>query len=124
MNVEEVRDYCIAKRGVTESLPFDDTTLVFKVMGKMFALINLKADHFINLKCNPELAIRLREEYAAVLPGYHMNKKHWNTVMLNETIRSSEICKWIDNSYDLIVNSLTRKLRQELNELDNGLSEQ
>ena len=106
MNVEEIREYCINKKGATESFPFDQDTLVFKVMGKMFALLNLLDANSINLKCDPEKAIALREQYSAVLPGYHMSKKYWNTVMFNESISDNMLMQWIDDSYNLVVNSL------------------
>jgi len=114
MNIEEIREYCIAKKGVTESFPFDETTLVFKVMNKMFALTHIEGDLSINLKCNPEKAIELREQFSSVLPGYHMNKKHWNTILIDESISQQQIKNWINNSYDLVVKSLPKKLQQEL----------
>lgn len=117
MNIEELREYCITKKGVTESFPFDEVTLVLKVMNKMFALISLDGELRINLKCDPEKAIALREEYEAVNPGYHMNKKHWNTVYINGSISRNIIEGWIDDSYNLIVNSLTKKLQEELKNL-------
>ena len=114
MNIEELRAYCIAKKGTTESFPFDETTLVFKVMGKMFALTNLDGNLSVNLKCDPERAIELREQYTFVLPGYHMNKKHWNTILLAGSVPDQLIKTWIDESYKLIVSSLTKKLKEEL----------
>jgi predicted DNA-binding protein (MmcQ/YjbR family) len=87
---------------VTESLPFGDDTLVFKKAGKIFVLANLEGDLSINIKCDPAIALGLREKYASVIPGYHMNKKHWNTVLLDGTIPDKEILEWIDNSYDLV----------------------
>jgi predicted DNA-binding protein (MmcQ/YjbR family) len=102
MNVEDLRDYCISKPGATESFPFGDDTLVFKFNGKIFALVNLDGDLSINLKCDPAFAIELRERYSSVTPGYHMNKKHWNTVNLDGTIPDKEIFKWIDHSYNLV----------------------
>jgi predicted DNA-binding protein (MmcQ/YjbR family) len=103
MNIEDLRDYCISREGASESFPFGDDTLVFKVNGKIFALVSLDGDLSINLKCDPALAIELRERYSSVTPGYHMNKKHWNTVILDGTIPDKEIFKWIDHSYDLIL---------------------
>jgi predicted DNA-binding protein (MmcQ/YjbR family) len=103
MDIETLRDYCIAKKGATESFPFGEDTLVFKVKDKIFALVNLYGDLSINLKCDPAFAIELRERYPDVTPGYHMNKKHWNTVMLNGSVPDKEIFSWIDHSYDLIV---------------------
>ncbi len=102
------------KKRVTESFPFDETTLVFKIMGKMFVLLNLDDDPSMNLKCDPEEAITLRESYEAVLPGYHMNKTHWNTVLLNGSIPSSLLKKWIDDSYDLVVKKLPRSSKEQL----------
>jgi predicted DNA-binding protein (MmcQ/YjbR family) len=102
MDIVILRDYCISKKGSTESLPFGDDTLVFKVNGKIFALVNLDGDLSINLKCDPALAIELRERYSSVTPGYHMNKKHWNTFTLNGSVPDKEVFSWIDHSYDLI----------------------
>ncbi len=113
MNIEKFREYCLAKKAVSESFPFDDTTLVLKVLNKMFALANLDGDLRINLKCNPEKAIELREQYLAVKPGYHMNKKHWNTIEVDGSISTQKIEEWIDDSYHLIVSKMTRK-QQEL----------
>lgn len=114
MNIEELREYCIAKKGVTESFPFDEETLVFKVMGKMFLLTNINQDLSMNVKCEPEKAIELREQYSSVLPGWHMNKKHWNTINIDGSISNQQLKEWIDNSYNLIVASLTKKLQNEL----------
>lgn len=102
MNTETIRDYCIAKDDTEECLPFDDETLVFKVKGKIFVLLSLTGEQSVNLKCNPSLAVDLRERYSAVTPGYHMNKKHWNTILLDGSIPDKEIFKWIDHSYDLV----------------------
>jgi predicted DNA-binding protein (MmcQ/YjbR family) len=114
MNVEEVRQICIAKKGVTEGFPFDETTLVLKVGGKMFALLNLDKDPSVNLKCDPERAIDLRERHAAVLPGYHMNKQHWNTVMLEVGLPDQLVEELIGHSYQLVYESLPRKIRDEV----------
>jgi predicted DNA-binding protein (MmcQ/YjbR family) len=114
MNIESYREFCLSLPSVTESFPFDKTTLVFKVGGKMFALTDIDLFSSINLKCDPELAISLREEYPAVLPGYHMNKQHWNTVLLDGSVSDQMIYNWIRYSYDLIVESLPKKLRVEL----------
>ena len=117
MNVEEYREYCISKKGVTECFPFDEVTLVFKVMGKMFALCGL--DHVplrINLKCDPVRAIALREEHDGIIEGWHMSKKHWNTVYLDKI--SKDLTKeLIDHSYDLVVSKLTKKVKTELEAL-------
>jgi len=114
MNIEELRNYCLCKKAVTEGFPFDEVTLVFKVMGKIFALVNLDSDLSVNLKCLPEKAIELREHHPAVIPAYHMNKTHWNTVNIDGSIDDKLIYKWIDDSYNLIVNSLTRKQKESL----------
>jgi predicted DNA-binding protein (MmcQ/YjbR family) len=103
MNIESIREHCISKKGVTESFPFGEDTLVFKANGKIFALVNLDGDLSINLKCDPALAIDLRERYSAVIPGYHMNKKHWNTINLDGTVPDKEVLSWIDHSYSLII---------------------
>jgi len=102
MNIETLRDYCLSLDSVTESFPFDEETLVFKVSGKIFALTSLEGDLTINLKCDPALALELRERYPAVRPGYHMNKKHWNTIYVDGSVPDREILSWIDNSYNLV----------------------
>lgn len=114
MHIEAFREYCIAKKGVTEEFPFDDVTLVFKVMGKMFALAPLeRLPSQVNLKCDPERAIQLREEHdGIIMPGYHMSKTHWNTLYL-EQVHSCLMGELIDHSYDLVVASLPKKIRQE-----------
>jgi predicted DNA-binding protein (MmcQ/YjbR family) len=117
MNIEAIRTYCLKKKGTEEAMPFGDDTLVFKVMGKMFALANLEGALNLNLKCDPELALELRERYPAVLPGYHMNKQHWNTIVMDGSVSGKQVCEWIDHSYDLVVSSLTKKLREALDGL-------
>jgi predicted DNA-binding protein (MmcQ/YjbR family) len=102
MNIETLREYCISKKEVTEGFPFGEDTLVFKVKGRIFALVNLDDNLSINLKCDPSLAIDLRERYPSVTPGYHMNKKHWNTISIDGSMADNELLKWIDHSYDLI----------------------
>jgi len=114
MNIEEFRDYCLLKNGVTEEFPFDSDTLVFKVFGKMFALTDVNSFSSINLKCDPEKAVELREQFPEVRPGYHMNKKHWNTVDVNGSLSDKQIKAWIDDSYTLVVQSLPAKTRKEL----------
>ncbi len=118
MNIEELREYCLSKNGATESFPFDETTLVFKVMNKMFALTDIEGDLSVNLKCDPGLALELREKYPAVLPGYHMHKKYWNTILIDGSVPRQLIEEWIDLSYNLVVDSLPKKLKQELEELE------
>jgi predicted DNA-binding protein (MmcQ/YjbR family) len=109
MNFEIVRNYCNMLPGVTECFPFDDVTLVFKVDNKMFLLLSLEPPFSMNVKCDPELAIQLREEHSYVLPGYHMNKAHWNTVMLEEATNRKLVEQWIIDSYDLVCASLPKK---------------
>jgi len=115
MNIEEFRTYCISKKGVTEEFPFDEQTLVFKVLGKMFALSGLEHQPpKINLKCDPERSIELREEYDGLIyGGYHMSKKHWNTLEIN-SLPHQLIFELIDHSYDLVVAKLPMKLREKL----------
>lgn len=115
MDREALTAYCAAKRGVTSDLPFGDDTLVFRVGGKIFALIALNAAPLrVNLKCEPALAEILRQTYSAVIPGYHMNKRHWNTVVLDGSLPDTEVREMIDNSYDLVFNSLPRAQREAL----------
>lgn len=117
MNVEELREYCLSLKGTTESFPFDEFGLVLKVQGKMFALIPLdNPETQIALKCDPERAIALREEYAAIGPAYHFNKKHWNTVKIDPSISKTFLQELIRHSYDLVVAGLPKKLREELEE--------
>jgi len=118
MNIEEIRNYCLAKPGVTEGFPFDETTLVFKVMNKMFALTGLEGDPpFLNLKCDPDRAIELRGQYESVQPGWHMNKAQWNSVYFTGGIPRDLILELIDHSYDLVVARLKKKDRDELSSL-------
>jgi predicted DNA-binding protein (MmcQ/YjbR family) len=120
MNIEELRDYCIAKAAVTESFPFDETTLVFKVAGKMFLLTDLVDTFSMNIKNTPEKVIELREQYPCVLPGYHMNKFHWITVMIDGTLSDKLLKQWIDESYNLIVAGFSRKEKALYAELSVG----
>lgn len=122
MHIDQLRDCCIAKKGVTEHFPFDEVTLVFKVMGKMFALIGLESweqgEQKINLKCDPDWAEELRGAYEGVNPGWHMNKRLWNTVTINSSDVSDDLLlKLLNHSYDLVVKGLTKKLKNELNSL-------
>lgn len=117
MNIEELREYCLSKKGTTEEFPFDEVTLVFKALGKMYALTSLDKDFWVNLKCDPERAIALREEYEAIQPGFHMNKKHWNTVAMDGSLKVVFVKELIDHSYDLVVSKLTKKQKEELNNL-------
>lgn len=118
MHIEDFRDYCLAKKGVTEEFPFDKHTLVFKVMGKMFALTSLNSQEFkVNLKCDPELAVALREEYEEVQPGFHMSKIHWNTVHFEGNLSDEMLLELIDHSYDLIVSKLPKKVKKAMDEM-------
>lgn len=117
MNVEIAREYCLSKKGVTECLPFDDVSLVMKVMGKMFALIDLEEASTISLKCDPEYAIELRERYSAVEAAYHFNKKHWNGVYFNRDVDDKLIKQFIDHSYEEVLKKFTKKLRAEYDAL-------
>jgi len=122
MHIEQLRDFCIAKKGVTEHFPFDEVTLVFKVMDKMFVLTSLnnweKGEQKINLKCDPDKSEELRAEYEGINPGWHMNKKHWNTVFLNSSDISDDLAReLISHSYNLVVSGLTKKVKKELEEL-------
>ena len=114
MDIETYREYCLSKPGVTEAFPFDNETLVFKVSGKIFALGNITDFKSVNLKCDPAKAIELREEFDAVIPGFHMNKKHWNTIIFEGSISWKKLKEWIDHSYTLVVESLSKKDREAL----------
>ena len=114
MNIEEYRDYCLSLPATTEAFPFDEKTLVFKVCDKMFALTDIDRFGSINLKCEPEYAIELREKHPAVREGYHMSKKHWNTVDMDGSIATKQLQEWIKHSYDRVVAGLPKKLRAEL----------
>lgn len=115
MNIEELREYCLSRPEVTEDFPFDELTLVFKVCGKMFVLTTIDEHPLsINLKCEPELAIELREKYECVTPGYHMNKRLWNTIILNGEMKESEVKAWINHSYEEVVKKLPKTDRERL----------
>lgn len=118
MNIEEIRDYCLAKPGVTEGFPFDETTLVFKVMNKMFALTGLERNPpFVNLKCDPDRAIELRGHYDDIQPGWHMHKQQWNSVYYTGSISAELVCELIDHSYELVAKGLKRSDRDALGAL-------
>jgi len=118
MDLETIREYCLKKKGVTESLPFDDETPVYKVMSKIFLIANVNPPVSINLKCDPEKAVELRERYDAVTPGYHMNKMHWNTILIDNSIQGKLILDWIDDSYNLVVSSLRKSEIEKLRQMD------
>ncbi|MDO1445953.1 MmcQ/YjbR family DNA-binding protein [Rhodocytophaga aerolata] len=115
MNIEEFRDCCLQKKGVTEEMPFGEYTLCFKVGGKIFALTDIESKPLsFNVKCDPDKAVTLREQYDSVKPGYHMNKKHWNTIIADGSVNRQLLQEWIDHSYDLVVASLPKSQRQSL----------
>lgn len=114
MDIEVLRTYCLSKQSSAEETPFGPDVLVYKVGGKIFALFGIDEFDSINLKCNPERAIQLREEYAAVTAGYHMNKKHWNTIYFGRDMKEEEVLRWIDHSYNLVLKSLPKKLQSEI----------
>ncbi len=123
MNLETFYEYCLSKKGVTEHFPFDEDTLVFKVGGKMFALSSLSQwennEQSVNLKCDPDRAEELRAEYDEIKPGFHMSKVHWNTVALNGSLSTAFVKELIDHSYQLVFKSLTKKIQNEIIELEN-----
>jgi predicted DNA-binding protein (MmcQ/YjbR family) len=123
MNIQQLFEFCLVKKGVTEHFPFDEDTLVFKVGGKMFCLASLSnwenGKASLNLKCDPEMVEELRATYDSVVPGFHMSKKHWNTVYLNGDVSDKLVREFIDQSYDLIYNSLTKKIQVEIQQLKN-----
>ena len=115
MDIEEVRNYCIQKEGVEECFPFDNETLVFKVMSKIFLLTGIENKPIsFNVKCDPEKAIELRSSYSCVKPGYHMNKKHWNTIIADGSTNDSLLKEWIDHSYQLVISSLPKSVRRKM----------
>ena len=117
MNIEGCRSHCLRKKGVTEEFPFGEETLVFKVMAKLFCLTSVQSFSSINIKCDPETGVELREKYASVFPGYHMNKKHWITVLVDGSIPDKTIYEWIDQSYELVVNHLSKIQKNQLSKL-------
>lgn len=114
MNIEELRDYCLQKPATTEGLPFGEDTLVFKVGGKMFLLTSIATGTNFNVKCDPELAVELREKHPEVQPGYHMNKKMWNTVYMDGSLTTKQLHQMIDHSYELVFKGLPKKQQQEI----------
>ncbi|GGF07370.1 MmcQ/YjbR family DNA-binding protein [Hymenobacter cavernae] len=114
MNIEDLRDYCLLKPGVTEDMPFGENTLVFRVGGKIFLLTDINTYASVNLKCDPERSTQLRDEFDYVLPGFHMNKKHWNTVLIGTGVTARQLKSWVDHSYDLVLASLPKAQRAAL----------
>ena len=118
MNIESLQQYCLSKKAVTESLPFGPDTLVFKVGDKLFLLASLDAVPLqFNVKCDPDEAVQLRDTYSCVIPGYHMNKKHWNTIIVDGSVSDKQLQQWIDASYNLVFESLPKKLKQEISSI-------
>jgi predicted DNA-binding protein (MmcQ/YjbR family) len=117
LNIEAYRDFCLSLKGATEEFPFDNRTLVFKVQNKIFALLDIESFKQINLKCDPEKAIELREQFEGIIPGYHMNKKHWNSLKTASDVSDSLVKELTSHSYELVVSGLTKKLREGLNSL-------
>jgi predicted DNA-binding protein (MmcQ/YjbR family) len=113
MHIEEFRDFCLSLPATTEGTPFGENVLVFKVMDKMFALTDIDTFESINLKCDPQVAIELREKYKAIKPGYHMNKQHWNTIMMDGELSDEQIKHWIKHSYELIIEKLPKNLKMQ-----------
>lgn len=118
MHIELLREICLSKKGTEETLPFGPDTLVFKVMGKMFALTSINEPNQCNLKCDPDYAIELRADYEAVKPGYHMNKQHWNTITYNLDVPDKLILELVQHSYDLVVSSLPKKDQAALSKME------
>ena len=114
MNIEEYREFCLSLPHTTEDFPFDEEVLVFRVGGKIFSLTNINDFESINLKCDPERAVELREQYDGIRPGYHMNKQHWNTIAMDGSVPNALVRELVQHSYDLIFRSLPAKLRQQL----------
>jgi predicted DNA-binding protein (MmcQ/YjbR family) len=123
MNIQHLYEFCLSKKGVTEHFPFDEDTLVFKVGGKMFALTSLsnweKETPTINLKCDPNVAIELRDKFDGISPGFHMSKVHWNTVKINEDVLDKKVLHLINHSYELVFSSLTKKIKNEIENIEN-----
>ncbi|WP_341216063.1 MmcQ/YjbR family DNA-binding protein [uncultured Wocania sp.] len=119
MNIEQLREYCLSKKGTSEGFPFDENVLVFKVLGKMFVLTGLdsweKGEAAVNLKADPEYSEELRAEYSSIRPGYHMSKKHWNTLYIDEgELETKLVLELINHSYDMVIKTLPKKLREQL----------
>lgn len=118
MHLDEIREYCLRKPGTTESFPFDEVSPVYKVIGKIFCIASIEPPFSVNLKCDPERAVDLRERYPAVTPGWHMNKTHWNTVYLQRGLTEKQIKELIDHSYDLIASKLKKSEKEQLRKLN------
>jgi predicted DNA-binding protein (MmcQ/YjbR family) len=118
MNIEELRSFCIEKKGVEEGFPFGSDIIVFKVMGKVFLIADLQEQPLtFNVKCDPEKAVELRERYSCITPGYHMNKKHWNTIVSDGSVSSALIKEWVSDSYNCVIAKLPKAMKKELENL-------
>lgn len=117
MQLSYFRDYCISKPGVTEDTPFDEETLCFRVGGKIFAITSISEFVSVNLKCDPERAVELRELHPEILPGFHMNKKHWNTILTNGNLPDSLLLELVDHSYELVYVSLPKKAKKGIDRI-------
>ena len=116
MDIEQLREYCLLKPGTEETLPFGPDTLVYKVGGKVFLLTGLDTEEFrFNVKCHPDKTLELREKFSCILPGYHMNKKHWNTIVVDGSVSTKQLKEWIDHSYHLVFESLPKKVKENMN---------
>lgn len=116
MNIEDLRNYCLSKKATTEELPFDEQILCFKVLDKVFALTDIENFQFVNMKCDPEKAVELREQYDEIRPAYHMNKKHWNSVYMDASLSDQFVKELVDHSYEMVVHKMTKKQQKELSE--------
>jgi predicted DNA-binding protein (MmcQ/YjbR family) len=114
MTITFFREYCLSKPGTSEDTPFDENTLCFKVGGKIFAIIDIVLFESVNLKCDPERVVELREHYSGIVPGYHMNKKHWNTVKFDGSVSDKMILELVDHSYELVLESLPKKTKESI----------
>jgi len=114
MNIEKYRAFCLSLNEAKEGMPFDEKTLVFSIYGKMFSSTNIETFDLINVKCEPEKVIELRKQFDAVIPGYYMNKNHWNSIKMDNSISDEQIQEWIENSYKLVVSKLPKKIQKEL----------
>ncbi len=119
MHIEDLRSFCLSLKGVEETLPFGPDTLVYKVMGKAFCLVSLD-EHPLrcNVKCDPEMVDALRETFSGVLPGYHMNKRHWNSLVFDGSFTDAQARQWVSDSYGLVVSGLPRRMRETLESMD------
>jgi predicted DNA-binding protein (MmcQ/YjbR family) len=114
MDIEAFRNYCLSLKDVEEKFPFGENIIVFSIKGKMFCLADIESFEIINVKCDPDKAVTLREQYDDVIPGYHMNKKHWNSLKMDGRLPDKLVKEWIKDSYHLVIQGLPKKLREGL----------